>query len=155
MLKNIPKLAWIFTSVSGLILSTGVCISMVKSSNLKVQLADFQIESTANLSKVVARSKDLEQAVEVFEEKDARYKDLERQVLTLKKYNQPVTMLEPALKEIRELNSKTNLAEIKQELQDTAKEAEQAIESIKQDSLEDSLNTSPKDDRQTDRKSLE
>lgn len=130
MLDKIPKEAWIIVSLSGLVLSTGVCISTIRSSQLSVEIADVKVETTARLSRVVELSKDLQKQKIALQEKEAAYEKLKSQYDKLARYNQPLKMLEPAIAEVERVNTNTNLTELGKEIEQTAKEASQEIKDI-------------------------
>lgn len=130
MLDKIPKEAWIIVSLSGLVLSTGVCISTIRSSQLSVEIADVKVETTARLSRVVELSKDLQKQKIALQEKEAAYEKLNSQYEKLARYNQPLKMLEPAIAEVERVNTNTNLTELGKEIEQTAKEASQEIKDI-------------------------
>lgn len=145
--QGIPSIAWTITSLSGLVLATGICISTIKASNLSVQYADFKLNSTARLSKVVELSKELEQRANKLQEKEEAYRKLKAEYDQLKKYNQPLKLLEPALQEVERVQEKNNLSEIEKELEATAEEAAEEIAEIAEEGT--------KGDRQKDKPKLE
>lgn len=128
--KSIPPLAWIITAISGVIFTTGVCVSTIKSSSLNVEFADFKLTSTAKLSKVLELSKELEQKAIALQEQEAAYEKLKIEFENLKKYNQPLKMLEPAIEEVNRIQDKTDLEAIENKLEQTAKEASEQIAEI-------------------------
>lgn len=128
--KSIPPLAWIITAISGAIFTLGVSISTIKATSLNVEFADFKLSSTAKLSKVLELSKELEQKAIALQEQEAAYEKLKVEFDNLKKYNQPIKMLEPAIKEVERVQSKTDLVKIEQKLEQTAKEASDQIAEI-------------------------
>lgn len=131
---SIPALFWNIIALSGLILSIGICVSTIRSSNLSVEFADFKLDSTAKLSKVVELSKELEKKAAALAEKEAAYQKLETEFLNLAKNNQPIQMLEPALQEVKRVNQKSDLTEIENQLEETAKEAADKIEQLTEES---------------------
>ncbi len=145
--QGIPAIAWTITSLSGLILASGMSISAIKASNLSVQYADFKLNSTARLSKVVELSKELEQRANKLQEKEEAYQKLKTEYEQLRKYNQPLKMLEPALKEVERVQEKTKLSEIEKELEATAEEAAEEIAEIADEGT--------KSDRQKEKTRLE
>lgn len=145
--QGIPSIAWTITSLSGLILASGMSISAIKASNLSVQYADFKLNSTARLSKVVELSKELEQRANKLQEKEEAYRKLKAEYDQLRKYNQPLKMLEPALKEVERVQEKNKLSEIEKELEATAEEAAEEIAEIADEGT--------KGDRQKEKTNLE
>ena len=133
MIKSVPAAAWLVSAFSALTLSTGVCVSMVRSTNLKVEFADLKIDSTAQFSKVQQMANELEQQVEIVRQKEEAIEKLKIQAENLKRHNQPIKMLEPALQELERVSQKSNLDLIQQELENTAQEAAENIESISND----------------------
>ena len=128
--QDIPALAWLVTSLSGLTLSIGVCVSTIRSSSLSVEVADVKIETTAKLSKVVELSRELEKKANALQQKEEAYLKLKAQYQNLAKYNQPLKMLEPALQEVERVNEKNNIEELEKEIEKTAEEAWQKIAEI-------------------------
>ena len=150
--KSIPPLAWIILSISGAIFTTGVCISTIRASSLSVEFADFKLDSTARLSKVLELSKELEQKTIALQEQEVAYEKLKLEFENLKKYNQPIKMLEPAIKEVERVNNKTDLVEIENKLEQTAKEASKQIAEISEGKTKLALQESAdgESDRQTE-----
>ena len=130
MFKNIPALSWNLTALSGLVLTVGISVSTIRSSKLSVEFADFKLDSTARLSKVVELSKELEQKAAALKEKEAAYKKLENQFLNLSRQNKPIQELAPALAEIKRVQEKSNLTEIESQLEKTTRAAVEEIEQL-------------------------
>lgn len=154
--KSIPPLAWIITAISGVIFTTGVCVSTIKSSSLNVEFADFKLTSTAKLSKVLELSKELEQKAIALQEQEAAYEKLKIEFENLKKYNQPLKMLEPAIEEVNRIQDKTDLEAIETKLEQTAKEASEQIAEISEGKpqLASQEVEESKSDRQTEKEEL-
>lgn len=150
ILKSIPSLAWIITAGSGLVLAIGVCISTIKASSLSVEFADFKLDSTARLSKVIELSKELEQRTTALKEQEAAYQKLKAEFDNLKRYNQPIELLEPAIQEVERVQNKTDLAEIENKLEQTAKEASDQIAEISEGKFSDRQPIITESDRQNE-----
>ena len=130
MPKDIPGIAWVITSVSGLTLSFGVCVSTIRSSSLSVEVADVKIETTAKLSKLVELSKELEQKANALQEKEEAYGKLKIEYDNLLEHNQPIKLLEPAIQEVDRVNSKNEIERLEKEIEETAQAASEKIAEI-------------------------
>lgn len=149
--KDIPGLAWAITSISGLILSSGFAWSTIKSASYSVKFADIQIETTEQkrevdaqkvenaeqLAKVIQYSSTLEQKINDLQEREEANNKLLKQYQTLIKYNQPLKMLEPAIKEVERVNKKNELEEIEKAIEATAQAASENIAEIADESKPD------------------
>ncbi len=127
MLKTIPPLAWIVTSAGGLILATGVAISTVKSSSLKVEFANFKLDSTARLSRVLELSKELEKKTDALQAQQEAYSRLKAEYEDLKRYDRPISSLEPAIQELERVKGETDLDELEDSIEAATKEVSEEI----------------------------
>lgn len=131
--NNFPATAWLVGSISSLLLSVGVCTSMVRSTNFQVELENLRIDSTAQYSQVSLLAKALKEQAVLMQEKDQAYAQLKKQIESLKNRHQPIKLLEPALEEMDRINHKFDLDEIESQLEKTAQEAESKIQALAED----------------------
>ncbi len=128
---GIPAPAWIVTSLSGLVLSTGVCISAIKASDLSLEIANSKIETSNKLTKVKDLTAQLEKALVSLEEKDKAYQELRQELEDFTNSstskNKAIESLKPAIQKIED----TDLIELSQIRQELASTEEQASEELK------------------------
>ena len=136
-MKSLPFLTPFATNLIGiavLVFSLGVSWQTFKSEKLSVRVADFQLESTVQLSKNLALSKELEQKTLLLKQKENAYNKLLTKYQTLKDYNQPVDFLENEIEEIEQLDKAIDLEKISAKLEETSTEIEAEITKISENS---------------------
>ena len=132
MLKNIPPIAWVIASVSGLIFTSGVSFQAFRSNKLSIKFANFQVDSSVQLSKNLKVSQDLERQVLLLKQKEEAYMQLQRKYVELEKYNQPVELLKDEIEKVNQIEKEINLDTITEEIQETTSEIVSEIEKIEE-----------------------
>lgn len=139
-MKNFSFLTPFATNLVGiaiLIFSIGISWQTFKSEKLSVKVADFHLDSTVQLSKNLALSKELEQKTLLLKQKEYAYEKLLNKYQELKDYNQPVEFLENEIEEIEQLENKINLEDISASLEETSTEIEAEISKISDSSTKE------------------
>lgn len=128
--KKIPTLTWILIGLSGLIYSGGISIARLRQSDYSVQTAQIKVDAISKSSKILFASKQLEEIANKLQQKEEAYNLLVIEYQNLFKHNQPLKMLEPAMKRIEIINAKNNLQTIESEVEKIANSVSQNIEAI-------------------------
>ena len=138
-LKGIPDLAWFTGSLSMLVLSIGIAVSSIKSSNLSFEMANSKLEVTSKYNRLQDLTRELENALIKLEAREQAYSELEADYNRLVKSNQPIKKLQPKIDNISNERQIRDLQQIKEQLAETEATASQEIKDLV-DKKEDSTN---------------
>ena len=128
--KDVPSAAWFTTSLSLLVLSFGIAISSIRSSNLSFEVANSKLEVTSKYNKLQNLTRELEQALIKLEAREQAYLELEKDYNRLVKLNQPIKKLQPKIDSISNERQIRDLQQIKEQLAETEATASQEIKEL-------------------------